>query len=134
MGRPAPPGPETHRSLTIDELLALDGGPVEIGGHTVTHPLLPGIESERLEEEIQGNKRCLEALLDHEVAAFSYPFGANDQAAVDAVERAGYRLAVAARPETLAAEDDRLRIGRFDVKNWTGAEFERQLRRWLRFR
>ena len=132
-GRPRP-SRETHRSLTVDELRALDGGPVEIGGHTVTHPLLPGVEPDRLREEIEGNKRCLESLLDHEMAAFSYPFGANDQAAVDAVERAGYRLAVTGRPDTVAAGDDRLRIGRFDVKNWTGAEFERRFTRWLRYR
>jgi peptidoglycan/xylan/chitin deacetylase (PgdA/CDA1 family) len=128
------PARETHRSLTVDELQTLDGTLVEIGGHTGTHPLLPGLEKEQLREEIDGNKRCLEALLDQEVTAFSYPFGANDRPAVEAVERAGYQLAVTTSPRTFAAGDDRLRIGRFDVKNWSGAEFERQLRRWFRFR
>jgi peptidoglycan/xylan/chitin deacetylase (PgdA/CDA1 family) len=125
---------DTHRSLTVEELVALDGGPVEVGGHTVTHPLLPGLDPERLRIEIEDNKRCLEGLLHREVVSFSYPFGANDPAAVGAVERAGYRLAVAARPDTVAPGDDPFRIGRFDVKNWTGAEFERRLRGWFRYR
>jgi peptidoglycan/xylan/chitin deacetylase (PgdA/CDA1 family) len=125
---------DSHRSLTVDELVALDGDTVEIGGHTVTHPLLPGLGPDRLRSEIEDNKHDLEDLLGRELRAFSYPFGANDLAAVEAVGRAGYQLAVTTRPDTVSARPDPLRIGRFDVKNWPGAEFEARLRRWIRFR
>jgi peptidoglycan/xylan/chitin deacetylase (PgdA/CDA1 family) len=125
---------DSHRSLTVDELVELDGDTVTIGGHTSTHPLLPGLAPDRLRTEIEDGKRCLEERLGREITTFSYPFGANDPAAVEMTRRVGYRLAVTARPETVLPGVDPFRVGRFDVKDWDGNEFERRLRRWFRYR
>ncbi|MEL7157296.1 MAG: polysaccharide deacetylase family protein [Actinomycetota bacterium] len=125
---------DSHRSLTLDELVRLDGDVVSIGGHTSTHPLLPEIDPARQRVEVEGNRAFLRDVLDRHITSFSYPFGANDPSSVEAVRAAGYPLAVTTRPETVPAGVDPLRIGRFDVKDWTGQEFERRLRSWFRFR
>ncbi|MGB5758813.1 MAG: polysaccharide deacetylase family protein, partial [Acidimicrobiales bacterium] len=132
-GSPATPR-ESHRSVTADELVALDGGVVDIGGHTVSHPLLPDLSPDRQRIEIGDNKRDLETILDRPLDSFSYPFGAHDETSVRAARGAGYHLAVTTRPTTTAAGVDSHRIGRFDVKDWTGEEFERRLRSWIRYR
>ncbi len=132
-GRPLEPR-ATHRSMSVEELIELDGPVVEVGGHTKSHPLLPGLDPDRQRVEIEENKAHLESVLDRPVHTFSYPFGANDPCSVRAAKSAGYDVAVSARPETITADVDRHTIGRFDVKNWTGAEFERRLLRWFRYR
>jgi peptidoglycan/xylan/chitin deacetylase (PgdA/CDA1 family) len=123
----------SHRSVSQEELIELDGGPISVGGHTATHPLLPELPPERQRFEIGENKRHLEAVLDRPVDAFSYPFGAHDPSSVATARDAGYHLAVTTRPRTITTTVDRHRVGRFDVKNWTGEEFERRLRRWMWF-
>lgn len=125
---------DSHRSLTLDELVGLDGDVVTIGGHTSTHPLLPEVDRSQQTLEITENRDFLTTVLGRDIATFSYPFGANDPSSVDAVRSAGYPVAVTTRPETVSAGIDPLRIGRFDVKDWTGDEFERRLRAWFRFR
>ncbi len=130
-----PVGPRaSHRNVSVEELVELDGGVVTVGGHTMTHPLLPEVPADRRLAEIVDNKAHLEDLLGRPVDAFSYPFGAHDDASVAAVRHCGYRLAVTTRPSTTTGSTDPLRIGRFDVKDWTGEEFERRLCRWMRYR
>lgn len=125
---------DSHRSLSLDELVRLDGDVVSIGGHTSTHPLLPELDPARQLVEVEQNRRFLADVLHRDITCFSYPFGANDPSSVEAVRSAGYPVAVTTRPETVPAGTDPLRIGRFDVKDWSGEEFERRLRRWFRFR
>lgn len=130
----SPDGPRpSHRSMSIDELVELDGDVVEVGGHTLTHPLLPNASPARQAAEIEGNKQHLEAVLGREVTSFSYPFGANNADSVNAARTAGYQLAVSCRPQTVSVDADPFLIGRFDVKNWGGEEFERRLTRWFRY-
>lgn len=130
-GRPSTPR-ESHRNLTVEELTALDGGLVTVGGHTVTHPILPEISFRRQRREILDNRRHLESLLNRPVDVFSYPFGAHSNETVVAARTAGYHLAVTTRPAQVAATTDHLRIGRFDVKNWDGDQFARKLDEWWR--
>lgn len=131
----APEVRETHRCVTADELIRLDGGDVvEVGAHTITHPLLPQVTPEVRRTEIVEGKRRLEAMVDRPIDSFSYPFGGHDHATVAAVADAGFDVAVTTRPETTTVRVEPLRIPRFDVKNWDGEQFERRLTNWLRFR
>ncbi len=125
---------KSHRSLTLQELVGLDGDVVSVGGHTSTHPLLPEIEPADQLIEIEQNRAFLTETLGRSITSFSYPFGANNPSAVEAARSAGYSVAVTTRPETVQAGADPLRIGRFDVKDWSGDEFERRLRNWFRYR
>src|ERR1700693_5959009 len=52
----------------------LDQG-FEIGAHTMSHPILPGLAEKELSREIGGSKRLLEKQLGLEVRRFCYPRG-----------------------------------------------------------
>ncbi|MDH3682288.1 MAG: polysaccharide deacetylase family protein, partial [Acidimicrobiia bacterium] len=79
---------DSHRAVSIGELAALDGGMIEVGGHTMTHPLLPTTPADDRRLEIVDNKRHLEEVLERPVDTFSYPFGAHDDEAAEAVANA----------------------------------------------
>ena len=65
-----------HRCLTADELRELGWGDlVEIGAHTLTHPVLAQLPLEQQEQEIAGSKRRLEAATGKNVTSFAYPYG-----------------------------------------------------------
>jgi peptidoglycan/xylan/chitin deacetylase (PgdA/CDA1 family) len=90
---PAAP-PEEFRPLTWEQVCELDRGGVEIGSHTVSHPILTRIDPERLRHELCASKTQLEAVLGRTVDMFCFPNGDYDQEVVDQVEEAGYRTAV----------------------------------------
>jgi len=62
----------------------------EIGAHTLTHPDLRTLPSEKLREEIDGSKQWLENILGAEVKMFCYPKGLYDERVVSAVKEAGF--------------------------------------------
>lgn len=102
---------ERHAPLTWDQIHAMDANLITIGSHTRTHPVLPTLSGDALEEEIGGSRRELEQKLDREVDLFSYPNGANDDAVV-ALARRHYRAAVVARQDIVAEDDDVLLLPR----------------------
>lgn len=61
--------------LTSGQLIELHGHGMEIGGHTVTHPILAKLDGEAAREEVCGNKKSLEQLLDAPLRYFAYPNG-----------------------------------------------------------
>jgi peptidoglycan/xylan/chitin deacetylase (PgdA/CDA1 family) len=50
-------------------------GAIEIGAHTLTHPVLALLPLDQQEQEIGENKRRLEALIGQEVTSVAYPNG-----------------------------------------------------------
>jgi peptidoglycan/xylan/chitin deacetylase (PgdA/CDA1 family) len=67
---------------------------VEIGSHTLTHPILTNVGDDRLRRELRDSKLQLEEVLGHQVDQFCYPNGDNDDRVQSEVTRAGYRAAV----------------------------------------
>jgi peptidoglycan/xylan/chitin deacetylase (PgdA/CDA1 family) len=69
-------GRRQHRCLTEEELRELaDGELVEIGAHTLTHPVLADLAPDQQQHEIGGSKRRLEALTGKKIRSFAYPYG-----------------------------------------------------------
>jgi len=64
------------RWLTWDGVRALRGAGMEIGGHTVTHPVLATLTVEQQRTEIAGSLERLRAELGDVIDTFSYPVGA----------------------------------------------------------
>jgi Polysaccharide deacetylase len=83
--------------LNNDELKTLQQQGMEIGGHTVTHPILANLPADSAEQEIRTNKKALEQLLGIPIHHFAYPNGKPGQdylpAHVEMVQRAGYHAA-----------------------------------------
>ena len=98
-------------------LLNPNAAGMDIGAHTRDHVDLPGIGAEQLQHEVAGSRHDLEHLLGHPVAAFAYPAGRFDDAAVAAVRQAGFALAVTTQPGAQESSRQpllmpRVRVGR----------------------
>jgi len=148
------PLPEGQRRTVLDELLSwagagLAGGPlpgtlssrevvalaqgelVEIGAHTVTHPMLAALPADSQREEIYRSKVSLEGILGYPVTSFSYPYGSRDDETVSLVREAGFACACSTRPGAVGHEADPLQLPRFQVEDWTGDEFATRLSQWF---
>lgn len=71
---------------------------MDIGAHTVTHPILARLSLARAREEIEGSKAALESIIGRRVALFAYPNGVPQQdyraEHVQLVRGAGFDAAV----------------------------------------
>jgi peptidoglycan/xylan/chitin deacetylase (PgdA/CDA1 family) len=86
--------PDEFRPLSWQEVCELDRAGIEIGSHTVSHPILTRIDPQKLQSELRVSKAQLEAVLGRTVDLFCFPNGDYDWQVVREVERAGYRTAV----------------------------------------
>ena len=82
-----------------DELRSLDPSIVTVGSHTMTHPVLPSLDSAQIEAELRDSRRLIEAKLARPADFFSYPNGDVDERTVSAVRR-HYRAAVCCNSAT----------------------------------
>jgi len=84
--------------LTVDELKELRRRGVEIGGHTVNHPILSSLSLDDQREEIAECKSMLEQWLSAPVIHFAYPNGIQrkdfNEITISAVKEAGFQSAV----------------------------------------
>lgn len=65
--------------MSNQQLKALHSAGMEIGGHTVTHPILARLESKHAYKEIAEGKEILEGIIGEPVRYFAYPNGKPDQ-------------------------------------------------------
>jgi peptidoglycan/xylan/chitin deacetylase (PgdA/CDA1 family) len=117
-----------HRALTGREVRMLAGRPGHaVGAHSAHHLALPLQPPEVREREIAGCRRQLAELLHREVAAFAYPYGAYDDATVEAVRRAGFRLAVTVEEGLCRPGCDPLRLPRVEIRSCSPEAFAARL-------
>lgn len=129
-----PPGqPNGARPLTRDELSSLSqGGLVEVGAHTVSHPLLSALTLASQEKEIRESKLALESLLQTPITSFAYPFGDYHEDTVPLVQNAGFSCACSTAEHVAWRQSDPFQLPRFGVQNLARDAFELQLARWFR--
>jgi len=61
--------------MTSDQVKGLSDSGMEVGGHTVTHPILSKLDIDQVRLEILEGKKELERIIGEEVATFAYPNG-----------------------------------------------------------
>jgi peptidoglycan/xylan/chitin deacetylase (PgdA/CDA1 family) len=131
-------GRETHRALTAEDARVLgEGGLVELGAHTVTHPALATRPLTEQRAEIGGSKRELEAILDRPIRSFAYPFGGSSTytgETVGVVREAGFHCACTTTPQVVGRSADLYQLPRIYAYDWDGEQFARHLSRHLRAR
>jgi len=86
------------RFLGEGDLARLIANGIEIGSHTMTHPLLTQVPAEVQRRELSDSRRALEAMLGTPVTAFAYPGGDTDAAVEARAAEAGYALAFTTVP------------------------------------
>jgi peptidoglycan/xylan/chitin deacetylase (PgdA/CDA1 family) len=90
---------------------------MEIGGHTVNHPILAVLDAQQAHDEITGNKRRLEEITGEPVTLFAYPngkpgrdYGPRD---VELVKKAGFSAAVSTAGGVAHGGSDVFQLPRF---------------------
>jgi peptidoglycan/xylan/chitin deacetylase (PgdA/CDA1 family) len=125
----------THRPLSEAELLRLgDGGLVEIGGHTVNHPVLSCLSEDAQRAEISGSKAYLDGLSASPVVSFAYPYGGRPHytdETVAAVRDAGFTQACSNFAGFVRRGTDRWQLPRFLIRDWPGEVFRDRLSTWF---
>ena len=122
-----------YRTLTTEELAVLvKTSLIDIGGHTVTHPLLPEQELAVQREEISGGKIALEQMIGRPVHDFSYPYGFYANPTIELVRQAGYSGACTCIERATRCESDPFQLPRFMVRDWDGDEFTKRLHACVR--
>jgi peptidoglycan/xylan/chitin deacetylase (PgdA/CDA1 family) len=94
-------------------------GGMEVGAHTVTHPILSALGSrQELDSEIAGSRDRIEARLDRPVRHFCYPNGRMRDIgpALDAVRDAGFDTAVTTETGINRADSDLHLLRRIGVE------------------
>ena len=103
--------------MTSQEVKAMRHAGMQIGAHTITHPILGGLGDAQARDEIQGSKRFLEQLLGERVGLFAYPNGkpAEDYTpqSVNIVRSLDFDAAVSTAWGTTGAGDDLFQMRRF---------------------
>jgi len=111
------------------------GGLVEIGSHTVTHPVLADQSLEFQRFELVESKRQLEAILEQPVTSLAYSYGtSNDagEATAKLAREAGYKIGLANFPFPVTQQTNIFQLPRYLVRDWGGDTFASHLARWFR--
>jgi peptidoglycan/xylan/chitin deacetylase (PgdA/CDA1 family) len=121
------------RPMNAEELGQLvAGGLVDLGAHTVTHPLLSRLPTDQKAAEIDGSRRDCAKWAGRAPRAFAFPNGDLDEESVDCVRRAGFELACTSRQDLVWASGDLFQVPRISVRNEGGEALWRRLRwQWL---
>lgn len=121
--------------LTADMLRTLTRNNIEIGGHTINHPILTQIDDEMARREIVDNKLQLEAIIGKPVRLFAYPNGKRptdyDERHVALVRSAGYEAAFTTVSGAASAAYSPYEIPRRRPWDTTPLLFAARLLRWL---
>jgi peptidoglycan/xylan/chitin deacetylase (PgdA/CDA1 family) len=129
------PTRHSHRMLSVDQMRQLVAdGLIDIGGHTVDHPILAVESQDSQYRQVIGNKDALTWILGRQPAAFSYPYGTRRDftaATIDIVKRSGYRYACANFSGQVTATSNPFQLPRNIVRNWNAAEFDARLNTWF---
>jgi len=111
--------------MTSAQVAALRQAGMEVGCHTVSHPILTSIPAARVREEIRAGRTRLEEIVGAPVQLFAYPNGQPgldyDSVHVALVREAGFSGAVTTAWGAAGAMFDPLQVPRFtpwDRENW----------------
>ena len=103
--------------MTSHKVKAMRHAGMQIGAHTVSHPILARLTDEQARQEISDSKNCLEQLLGERVGLFAYPNGKPGEdyspQSVDIVCSLGFDAAVSTAWGTHRAGDDLFQMRRF---------------------
>jgi peptidoglycan/xylan/chitin deacetylase (PgdA/CDA1 family) len=123
---------QSYRALNLDELRMLcDNGLLEIGSHTITHPVLSTQPLDVQKREIVQSKQYLEDILGRPVNSFSYPYGGiNDLSdkTMRLIREAGYLVACTTISSFVTRQSDSYYLPRYMIKDCGREEFASRIK------
>jgi peptidoglycan/xylan/chitin deacetylase (PgdA/CDA1 family) len=116
------------RPLSAEEVRRFSSpGFLDIGAHTITHPVLPWLDEPSQRVEIERSRAACEDLIGQKIHAFAYPYGQCDDAAIACVRNAGFVCACTTRGVMVSVKYDPMLLPRLKVDNWRGTDLMRRL-------
>jgi peptidoglycan/xylan/chitin deacetylase (PgdA/CDA1 family) len=113
--------------MTAEQVRHLRVSDMEIGAHTVTHPILAQLDPERAGSEIRDSKRRLEEITGNPVTLFAYPNGKPGRdyrrEHVGMVRESGFEAAVTTAWGVAHAASDPYQLPRFTPWDKTPGKF-----------
>jgi peptidoglycan/xylan/chitin deacetylase (PgdA/CDA1 family) len=117
IARQAHVDPPADLMLTSDEVRVLRRNGMQIGAHTVTHPILARLPRPQADSEIREGQRYLQDLLGERVGLFAYPNGKPGEdylpEHVELIRELGFDAAVSTAWGAASARTDNFQIPRF---------------------
>lgn len=102
--------------MRSDQVRQLHRAGMEIGGHTVNHPILTTLTPAEVEHEIAAGRNRLQEIIDAPVDVFAYPNGKPvrdyDASHVELLRRLGFAAAVSTAPGVAQPGDDLYQLPR----------------------
>ena len=127
--------PQSSGMLTREMVAKLAHEGIEIGGHTVTHPILTKLSDDAAHYEIFENKRVLEEIVGKPLRLFAYPNGKVgmdfDQRHVKMVAEAGYTAAFTTALGAMSKNCDFYQLPRGRPWDQSPLRFSARLLSWL---
>ncbi|MEO8410577.1 MAG: polysaccharide deacetylase family protein, partial [Propionivibrio sp.] len=107
----------TKLMMTSPQVREMHRAGMEIGAHTVNHPILTALNAAQAEDEISAGRDRLQSIIDAPVDLFAYPNGKPDRdyddSHVQLLKKLGFRAAVSTAPGVSQTSDDLLQLPRF---------------------
>jgi peptidoglycan/xylan/chitin deacetylase (PgdA/CDA1 family) len=114
----------TYRTMDADQIVALaSGGLIDVGAHTMSHPLLPAHPRDLQRREILGSTHDLEQILGRPIQHFAYPYGEYDETTVDILRQTGLACALTTIDRAVSSQSSLYELPRMSVQNWGGDQF-----------
>ena len=114
--------------MTAAQVRELAGSGMEVGAHTMTHPILRSIAVAEARREIDDSRHHLQSITGQTVDGFAYPNGRPQDDYTtrdrDLVEELGFQYALATVNGSATPHSDRFQLPRF-------TPWDRQPERWL---
>ncbi|MES2537639.1 MAG: polysaccharide deacetylase family protein [Pseudomonadota bacterium] len=121
--------------LTPQMIVNLAQSNVEIGGHTISHPILSALDDDNAREEIFGNKQHLENIIGKPLRFFAYPNGKLgrdfNERHIQMVKEAGYIAAFTTAKGAATHHNDPFQLPRSRPWDPTPFRFGIRLLSWF---
>jgi peptidoglycan/xylan/chitin deacetylase (PgdA/CDA1 family) len=98
LDEPTDASSDVDTMLTWDQVRELSETRVDLGAHTVTHPLLSYEDDASIERELRASKEDIEKRLGKTVRAFAYPNGDWNEVVREKTAEAGFECAFTTNP------------------------------------
>lgn len=112
------------RMMNPQEIRDMVNAGMDIGGHTISHPILRNLAGARSRSEIAGGKARLEEIIQRDVHAFAYPNGRRDtdysDRDVSIVEQCGFDFALSTEWDLASDTSPRFELPRVSVGQQRG--------------
>jgi peptidoglycan/xylan/chitin deacetylase (PgdA/CDA1 family) len=101
-----------------------------IGLHTATHPALAYHPEDAQYSEMAENKKALQPY--QPLNAVAFPYGNYNKSTISVLRRQRIDAGFTTEEKKVTPHTNLLCVGRFQVKNWNGADFKNTLSKWFK--